>query len=268
MSELLIDALRSRNAVAFVGAGFSRQLGLPSFSEVMVRIADDLGFDADLLTSLGEPWTLAEFYQRARNGIGELRSRLDAEWHPSDIDITTSRRHQALVDLDLPLIYTTNWDRWIEAAYDSRGVPCRVVRNVADTRALPTGVTQIVKYHGDFADDSSLVLTESSYFERMSLATPLDVKFVSDVLGRTILFLGYSLADTNIRFLLYRLHRMWEESRFVSARPRSFVVLNRPNVVQESVLQGWGVDSIVLEPEEASDDALADLLQSLRTAAG
>lgn len=57
--------------------------------------------------------------------------------------------------------------------------------DVAEAQAeLP----HIVKFHGDFDDDASLVLTESDYFERLDFDTPLDSKFQADVLGRSILF--------------------------------------------------------------------------------
>ena len=45
----------------------------------------------------------------------------------------------------------------------------------------------------DFSDDSSIVLTESSYFERLEFNSPLDIKLRSDMLGKTILYIGYSL---------------------------------------------------------------------------
>lgn len=243
----LIEAVRDRTAVGFIGAGFSRSLGLPTFSQLMTELATDLGFDPDLFASFGEPWTLAQYYVLKKLGIGDLRSRLDTKWHSDAVDITGSRLHHGLLALDLPIIYTTNWDRWIERAHERGGKPYQVVRNVADIRNLKEGVTQIVKYHGDFSDDDSLVLTESSYFDRMEMATPLDVKLLADVMGRTILFMGYSLRDTNIRFFLHRLHRMWQSTKLEGARPRSFVVMNRPNPVEEAVLQEWGVEAIVLE---------------------
>jgi hypothetical protein len=75
---------------------------------------------------------------------------------------------------------------------------------------------------------------ETSCFERMRFETPLDIKLRSDSLGRTILFLGYSLNDMNIRFLLYRLHQIWHESAYSSAQPRSFLVTDRPNKFKTS----------------------------------
>ena len=63
------------------------------------------------------------------------------------------------------------------------------------------GVTHIVKYHGDFDDDASLVLTETDFLDRLSFDSPLDIKVRADALGHTILFIGYSMSDPNIRLL-------------------------------------------------------------------
>jgi hypothetical protein len=120
-----------------------------------------------------------------------------------------------------------------------------------------------VKYHGDFSDDDSLVLTETSYFERMRFETPLDIKLRADSLGRTILFLGYSLTDINIRFLLYRLHQIWNESPYANAQPRSFLVTDSPNPVQEAVLHNWGVTSIIADDGESPSDRLESFLRNL-----
>lgn len=47
--------------------------------------------------------------------------------------------------------------------------------------------------------------------ERVILS-PLDIKLRADALGKSILFIGYSLTDINIRYLLYKLHIQWAES--------------------------------------------------------
>jgi SIR2-like domain len=86
-----------------------------------------------------------------------------------------------------------------------------------------------VKYHGDFDDDNSLVLAETDYFNRLAFDSPLDIKFRADALGRTILFVGYSMSHTNIRLLLDRLCETWARSGHQQERPQ-------PDEVQEAVL--------------------------------
>ena len=83
------------------------------------------------------------------------------------------------------------------------------------------------------------MLAETDYFNRLAFDSPLDLKFQADALGKTILFVGYSLSDLNIRLILYRLWRRWHESGYEKDRPKSFVFMMRPNPVEEAVLEQW-----------------------------
>lgn len=96
----------------------------------------------------------------------------------------------------------------------------------------------------------------------MDFDTPLDIKLRSDVLGSSVLFIGYSLNDLNIRLLFYRLTEMWGRSALRSARPKSYVFTNRPNPVAQEVLSHWGIEMIISE-EDDPKEALTGLLQEL-----
>jgi hypothetical protein len=164
--------------------------------------------------------------------------------------VDKSRVHQAIVNLKFPLIYTTNYDRWLEIAFERSKRKFTKIANVGDFTKIRDGVTQIVKLHGDLDDDTSLVLTETSYFERLAFESPLDIKLRSDTIGKSILFVGYSLSDINIRYLLYKLHRLWADSVFVAARPKSYIFLGRPNPVQEAILEQRGITPIVSDIDD------------------
>src|SRR5450759_2545236 len=77
-------------------------------------------------------------------------------------------------------------------------------------------VTDIVKFHGDFDREETLVITESHYFDRLEFEAPLDILFRSDALSRPILFVGYSLADINMRYLFHKLGKLWKAAGPVS----------------------------------------------------
>ena len=254
----LIEAIRSRNIVLFAGGGVSMNLGLPSWDRLIEKLADDLGFEKEAFRKMGDHLTLAEYY-KLNKGIGSLRSWMDRKWH-SGIDIAESEIHKLIVELNFPIIYTTNYDRWIEFAYDAYKKPYVKISDVADLKGIKEGLTQIIKFHGDFDNDSSIVLTETSYFDRLDFETPLDIKLRADVLGRSILFIGYSLTDINIRYLLYKLNKIWERANHFSARPRSYILLMEHNPVQEKVLEQRGITSLLSE----HDNPKAGLTMFLR----
>ncbi len=127
------------------------------------------------------------------------------------------------------------------------------IANVGDLIHARNDDVQIVKFHGDFDDDNSIVLTESSYFERLSFESPLDIKLRADALGKTILFVGYSLSDINMRLLFYKLHKLWQESPYANARPQSYIFLTRPNPVQEAILKDRSIEPIVSDVDDPKD---------------
>ena len=268
MLDTLARSISQKRAVLFVGAGVSMGLGLPSWNKLIQHMARELGYDPDILVSPGANYlTIAEYYKLEKGKIGELRSWMDREWHVKDDVLRKSTIHNQIVDLGFQYIYTTNYDRNLERIHALRGKPFAKIANARDVSIAEVDVPHIVKFHGDFDDDSSMVLTESDYFERLSFETPLDIKFRSDILGRTVLFVGYSIADMNMRLLLYKMQKMWRQSGYESDRPPSYMFMTRPDPVQEKILKSWGVQTItrdVVSVASALPSLFDELINSVR----
>ena len=270
--EDLARSFRARRAILFVGAGVSMVVGLPSWQELIDHMTKELGLqgEAEQGRSLGHP-VLAEYYRLRHGSIGPLRSWMDREWKVSEERVRESRIHQMIVELDAPLIYTTNYDRNLEVAYDVAERPYVKIANARDLTFARRDDTQIVKFHGDFDDDDSLVLTESDYFSRLNFDSPLDVKFRADAMSRTLLFIGYSMQDLNIRLLLHRMWESWSRSAYERNRPQSYVFLPRAGPAHEAVLSRWGITvltSDIADPEAALTsflDRLATRVRELRS---
>ncbi|MDF4776978.1 SIR2 family protein [Vibrio parahaemolyticus] len=84
-----------------------------------------------------------------------------------------------------------------------------------------------------------------------------------DVLGKTVLFIGYSLSDINIRLLFYKLSKLWKGNYCGGAQPKSYVFSPRPNPVQEAVLEQWGINMINSEidhPGKALEEFLKQFI--------
>lgn len=260
--EQLTEAYRQGNLILFVGAGVSCSLGLPSWSKLIDEIAIQLNYDPDVFKSYGNNLALAEYYKIKKGSIGPLRSWMDREWHSKSIKIGDSEIHKLIVNGLFSSIYTTNFDRWLELAHDFYKKDYIKIASVSDLIKIREGVRQIIKFHGDFDDDNSIVLDESSYFERLDFETPLDIKLRSDVLGKSVLFIGYSLSDINIRLLFYKLVKMWKASGHIAVRPKSYVFSHHPNPVQEDILEQWGIKMVSSDHGNPSD-ALLNFLKSL-----
>jgi hypothetical protein len=257
----LRELRRSGRLIPFIGAGLSMRFGLPSWNQLMRMVAEKLEWDADVFLDSGNPMQLAQYFVSVHNGnIGPLRSLMDRAFAVDDTRLRASRAHRALTQLDLPFIYTTNYDDAIERAFRLHGKPCSVIANLDDIADARPG-TEVVKFHGTFSDDQSLVLTESSYFERMDFEGALDIKLRADLLGRSLLFLGSSFSDLNMRFLLYKLHKLRKQGRR-QALPTAYLVTFTSSEVQRTILRDWSVETIELDPADPNA-AVDEFLEAL-----
>ncbi len=252
--DALSRSIAERRVILFAGAGLSVSLGLPSWRDLIENMCAELGLEAARISGADSYRTLAEYYRIKRGDVCSLRRWMDQNRDLARERVPHSRIHELIVQLDFPIVYTTNYDRNIEAAFESQGKPYVKVATARDLAKVREGVTQIVKFHGDFDVAESLVITETDYFDRLRFDSPLDIKFRADALGMTVLFLGYSMSDMNIRLLLHWLWRTWEKSGYARHRPASFVFMAHDNEMQAAVLKQWGVVALrgeVDEPQEA-----------------
>ena len=247
MIEELKTSIKNGNVILFVGAGVSATLGLPNWSQLISHISAELGYDERIFKLYGDSLALAEFYEINKGHIGELRSWMDTKWNIAPEVIKNSAIYEAIVKLNFPQIYTTNYDHCLETAFTAWNKKYKRIVSVDDFVGSSSMETQIIKFHGDTISDRSIVLTESSYFERLAFDSPLDIKLRADMLGKSILFIGYSLSDINIRLLIYKLDQLWQKSNNSSKRPKSYLFMPTPNPIQEAILKNRGIQTIVGE---------------------
>lgn len=255
----LAAAIRDRRTMLFAGAGVSMSVGLPSWSELITHVQSELGLET--IDPRVNYHTLAEYYRLKQGSIGPLRSWMDRTWNVSRVRVAESDIHRSIVELDFPIIYTTNYDNNLEIAYETYERPYLKITNTHDLVGIDGVRTQIVKFHGDFSDDATLVIAETDYLKRLAFETPLDTKFKADALGRTLLFIGYSVSDLNIRLLLYRLWQTWRDTGRERERPGVYVFTPNPDPIQTAVLQQWGIT--VLSRAGAPQEALTEFLHEL-----
>lgn len=240
-------------------------VGLPSWQSLVDHLLKELDLSPEVIDGMNDGYQmLAEFYRLKQGGMGSLRSWLDRNWKVAADRVAESKLHKLIVELDFPTIYTTNYDRNLETAFEVHKKAYAKIANAKQMADAADGVTHIVKYHGDFDDDTSLVLTETDFLNRLSFDSPLDIKFRADALGRTILFIGYSMSDPNIRLLLHGIWQTWERSGHRDHRPRSFVFMPSSNPVQEAMLARWGITLLTPESRACADDALTAFLADIR----
>lgn len=253
----LKKAYRDEKLMLFLGAGISTILDLPNWGDLINLLAEDCDYDPSIFKILADnnALILAEFYYiKHYKKFGTLRTKLDQKWHTADsmAKLKTSKFHEILATKNFQLIYTTNYDQWIEKAFDLYNEPFHKITDVLHISDAKKNVPQIVKFHGDFTDDNSIVLNESSYYRRMKFEDPIDIKFKSDLLNHSVLFMGYSLSDMNIRRILFELNNCWP-LEYRNRKPKCYIIVKSHNEIIDTVLEDWGVIPVTAEELGVND---------------
>jgi SIR2-like domain len=265
VSDPLEDLARSvaeRRAVLFAGAGLSIPLGVPSWEDLVQRMCQHLNIDPESVTGPDGYRALAEFYRLEHGSVDLLQRWMDQEWDALKGRVSNSLAHQLIVALGFKTIYTTNYDRNIEASFDVCGQDFAKIANAGDLARADPSQTHIIKFHGDFEDIDSLVITETDFFDRLRFESALDIKLRADALDKTVLFIGYSMSDIHIRLLLHHLWRTWQRSGYIGDRPKSYIFMTHRDRLQARVLEQWGVIALTSRDPNA-EQATTHFLQVL-----
>lgn len=259
----LLEFARQRRLVLFLGAGFSKNISpnIPDASKLISIAASHAKFDERLLAihASNDYMLVAEYLEHQRtldNVIVDLASRI----HDTKYMVRDSRPHIQVTEIDTSSIFTTNWDNWIERAFDHRHKPYKIIRDIADLvspqdadgsavkKRSRTGSKKvyrtplIVKYHGDISNTSSIVFSIRAYFDRIIERNALDSLLESELYTKSFLFIGYSFSDPNLRLILYRLLRQKRNSK--AKFPPSFIVTNGDNPIVHAWMTHLGISPI------------------------
>jgi hypothetical protein len=262
---------RDGRLIPFLGAGFSKPLNLPDWSELMGWMAQRLGFESDLFLLHGRYEQLAEYFQLTgydnfQHLVYEMTRRFDSE--EACRARLTSRMHLALSALDWRTIYTTNYDSHVEGALSDAKKKVAALASFEDFQMRREhGMCEVIKFHGTLAKPDTIVLTESSYFGRIALESPVDQRLRADLLSHSFLFMGYSFNDLNIRYIWYRMHQLRLQGQAGARRPHSprrcFFATFGVGPLQPELLEQWNIDLIQLDPAD-KEASVASLLQCMR----
>lgn len=264
----------------FVGAGVSMGVGWvapdgtvkrgPSWRELVDEAARQLGFiEPDLLRVRGEDLQILEYYRRRKYGeLAPLRNWLVQEINPPDDALFKAPVLQGLAALErCRVIYTTNFDDFIERALQLHGRPCKRVAvegHLAEfmREGGPGTLTEVVKFHGDLENPREMVVSEADYRERLRLSTPMDARLRADVLGRVILFMGYSFRDWNVSYLFHLVNSDFGPNPQPPGGPRAFITVADPSDFETELFGARQIEVIPVRGASATED-LASLLEEI-----
>jgi len=206
--QVICDRLAERAVSLFLGAGVN--FGLVNGDGTRFPLGNDLSM-AICRNLLGAPdlkLTLDETAEMARFRVGN--SELNRYLFDLFNSFSPGPAHKTIVRLPWDAIYTTNYDLLIENAAGGSAEEGVTIRPIF---SLHTNLDQFVesdvlyyKLHGsiDFAntEEGRLILTNEDYRYYERFRKPLFQRLSRDIIGRTLVFIGYSLGDPNFRQVL------------------------------------------------------------------
>ena len=187
--RFLAEELEKGKLIVFVGAGVSKNSGLPDWKELIKDYAEYRGIkkftSKEYLTipeEVFERYGSLKYYEIAEK-------RFSGKYFPNSI-------HRILKEMDLTYIITTNYDTLIEDEIKNLQV-------VSKDEDLPytSSNKMLIKMHGDFKN-KNIVLKKSDYdnYEKnfQLISTLIKGLFTTN----TILFIGYSYNDINVQQIM------------------------------------------------------------------
>ena len=187
--RFLAEELEKGKLIVFVGAGVSKNSGLPDWKELIKDYAEYRGIkeftSKEYLTipeEVFERYGSLKYYEIAEK-------RFSGKYFPNSI-------HRILKEMDLTYIITTNYDTLIEDEIKNLQV-------VSKDEDLPytSSNRMLIKMHGDFKN-KNIVLKKSDY-DNYEKNFPLISTHIKGLFTtNTVLFIGYSYNDTNIQQIM------------------------------------------------------------------
>ena len=237
----------------------------PSWSELVNRATEILGFETpDLARVRGTDLQILEYFKFRHSGqTAKLTNWLSSAMTPPDNAIRSAPILSALTKLErCRLYYTTNYDDFLERSFAQQGRPYRVVAVEAHMSGDGTEA-EIIKFHGDLNHPDQIVLTESEYENRLSLRSPLDYRLMADLLGRVVLFVGYSFSDPNVSYL-FRLFTSQLRGRTGSLTgPRAYIILRDPSEFEYELFTAREIQIISVSSEDTAEE-IGSLIEYMR----
>ena len=261
--------------IPFIGAGVSMSVKWkqgdivrrgPSWKELVDESARLMGFeDPELLRYRGTDLQILEYFKIKNDGeTAKLTNWLVQNMLPSDDDLRDSQIHRALAELEhCRLVYTTNYDDFIERAMKLHGRACKTVAAETEmgSHNIGTGDCEVVKFHGDLNHPRKMVLSESDYEKRLRLDSPMDHRLRADILGRFVLFLGYSFRDKNVSYLFRLVTDQLGVPQSMGGK-RAYIAVPDPSDFEIQLFQARKIDVVEIDGEKKTED-IANLLRQL-----
>lgn len=250
MTDLLeaINIIREKSEsgklIIFVGSGVSCNVkGAPSWNDLVVAMANEVRYSkCDMckqkVDKCEESCKLKYSYsndeylkipQYLYNQDKEKYYRIISEQFKNIKDAHKAPLSSAIFDLNPVHIITTNYDNLLESSSNELCSQYNVIIEDKDLLASNSN-KYIIKMHGDINDKSTIVLKEQDYLEFSQRRVLIELFVKALLTNHTILFLGYSLNDYNIKLIISWLNFMRQQNDALKDKNIGYIALDEESI--------------------------------------
>ena len=233
---LLIENIKNKNAVLFLGSGFcynatnSKNSSQPPTGNQLATLISDEFLNGEFKDS---PLTYVSDIAISESSLFEVQNFISEQFEPYE----PSKEHLLYSDLPWKAIFTTNYDLILEKAYQTNKSEniqnfVKVIRNTPEPQIFnKPNTVPYYKLHGCISHindpDLPLILSTEQYISHLNNRDRLFNKLEELSLDYPFLFIGYSNQDYNVRAILKKLENIKD------GRPRSYMV--GPNFTEAEI---------------------------------
>lgn len=195
----IIEASQNHSLTFFVGAGVSALSNVPTWKQIIDMISNKMKYEIKDSYSSDEYLRIPQMFYYAikkdnKKYYSLMQRCLDTtNCQPNEV-------HKKLLELNPSSFITTNFDDLLEKASVQH---CQSFKTIACDSEVPciNGDKFILKVHGDI-QHKNIVFKEEDYLNYSENFKLLETLLKSIFSTNTVVFIGYSLNDYNIKLIL------------------------------------------------------------------
>lgn len=237
-----IDLIREKSEngklIIFVGSGVSRNVeGMPSWEDLVKAMAREIPYskcdfcrektaDCQKFCSLKNSFSPDEFLKIPQYLFNKNHKRYETLFKENFKEVfADAPLSDAIFKLNPAHIITTNYDHLLENSSCALKHQYKVV--VENKDLLDSNSSKyLIKMHGDLVNFDSIVLKEQDYLDFSQNKVLIELFVKALLADHTILFLGYSLSDYNIKLILSWLNFIRRQNNALKGKIIGYIALD------------------------------------------